>query len=171
MNLASKHPRIYPAPKCTFSGWGTSSDLSILTHSLGTRTPTESTPLALLRWTLSKTYLFIRWSMVMLETGLDGRLQEVVLYAPSWPPQLRHWFCYQQAEVQAGSIRKHKIFKDFNLKKFFEGPPMQTILVVPEEHLPWEVHLGRPKARVCLWAAQKPHLKHMSGQLAGFSVF
>ena len=32
----------------------------------------------------------------------------------------------------------------------FPGSPMQTILVVPEECLPREVHLGRPQACVCL---------------------
>ena len=104
-----------------------------------------------------------------LNTGLDGRLQEVVLHAPPRPPQLRHWIRNQQAQVQTGQITNMSSLESTNL--LFTGPPMQTILMVPEERLPGEVHLGRPKARVCLWAAQKPHLKHMSGQLAGFSVF
>ena len=47
---------------------------------------------------------------------------------------------------------------------------MQTILVVPEERLPREVHPGRPQACVCLWQAQKPHLKHLPWQLAGFNL-
>ena len=83
-----------------FTGWVTSSDLSILTHSLGTRTPMESTQPAPLRYqSLGK-----RQFRQTLNAGLDGRLQEVVLHAPPRPPQLWHWLRNQQAQVQTGQI-------------------------------------------------------------------
>ena len=65
---------------------------------------------------------------------------------------------------------KASIDNSWNNDMLLKGPPMQTILMVPEERLPGEVHLGRPKARVCIWKAQKSHLKHLSWQLAGFSL-
>ena len=43
------HLLILCSPKQSFPGWVTYSDRSTLTRSLGTRTPTELTPLALLR--------------------------------------------------------------------------------------------------------------------------
>ena len=52
----------------------------------------------------------------------------------------------------------------------FKGPTMQTVLLVPEECLPWEIHLGRSKTCLCVWEAQKSHFKHLSRQLAGFIV-
>ena len=156
----------YPSFKMyLFTGWVTSSDLSILTHSLATRTPMESTQPAPLRW---KKAWEKRQFRQTLNAGLDGRLQEVVLHAPPRPPQLRHWLRNQQAQVQTGQITNMSSLESTNL--LFTGPPMQTILVVPEERLPREVHPGRPQACVCLWQAQKPHLKHLSWQLAGFSL-
>ena len=92
---------IYTPSKCIFSGWVTSSDLSILTHSLGTRTPMESTLPALWRYCSEKSCEWVHDGV----TGVDGRLQEVVLHAPTWPPQLRHWLCNQQAQVQTGKIK------------------------------------------------------------------
>ena len=76
-----------------------------------------------------------------LKTGVDGRLQEVVLHAQTRPPQLRHWLRDQQAQIQRGQIRKNMIpleslVKNMKYNLLSEGPPMQTILVVPEKRLP-----------------------------------
>ena len=35
----------------------------------------------------------------------------------------------------------------------FKGPTMQTVLLVPEECLPWEIHPGRSKTCLCIWEA------------------
>ena len=43
------------------------------------------------------------WEIIhVFQPGVDGRLQEVVLHASSWPPKLWDWLCVQQAEVQTG---------------------------------------------------------------------
>ena len=73
--------------------------------------------------------------------------------------------------IKMSSLRSPKSIKWKIIIFLLKGPPMQTILVVPEERLPREVHLGRPKARVCIWEAQKSNLRHMSWQLAGFSLW
>ena len=43
------------------------------------------------------------WEIIhVFQPGVDGRLQEVVLHASSWPPQLWNWLCVQQTQVQTG---------------------------------------------------------------------
>ena len=90
------------SPEPLFPGWVTYSDRSTLTRSLGTRTPTELTLLALLRYDIS--YLLRNsWEIIhVFQPGVDGRLQEVVLHASSWPPQLWNWLRVQQTQVQTG---------------------------------------------------------------------
>ena len=90
------------SPEPLFPGWVTYSDRSTLTRSLGTRTPTELTLLALLRCDIS--YLLRNsWEIIhVFQPGVDGRLQEVVLHASSWPPQLWNWLRVQQTQVQTG---------------------------------------------------------------------
>ena len=90
------------SPEPLFPGWVTYSDRSTLTRSLGTRTPTELTLLALLRCDIS--YLLRNsWEIIhVFQPGGDGRLQEVVLHASSRPPQLWNWLRVQQTQVQTG---------------------------------------------------------------------
>ena len=75
-----------------------------------------------------------------LKTGVDGRLQEVVLHAQTRPTQLRHWLRDQQAQIQRGQIKSlissGSLVKDIKSHLLSEGPPMQTILMVPEKRLP-----------------------------------
>lgn len=43
------------------------------------------------------------WEIIhVFQPGVDGRLQEVVLHASSWPPQLWNWLRVQQTQVQTG---------------------------------------------------------------------